>query len=225
MNNQPFSYPEQNPGVNWHSIYCYLTRKVTKWVSTAKVATWLAQREDIVADIVQETIIRALRRIEEGNSGDKTPVRCVESMCIRIAHNCFIDMIRHDQHLLPIIDDAGWTARKTPFIGARQEEDAASVAAENVFVASLFELIAAEVINFPRKLRTALFIDLACRMSFKGEPTALQVAFLRAGVVLHEYRRQIPYDPVSRSRHASLVSLAYKRIRELESVRTYIASQ
>lgn len=225
MNNQPSSYPEQNPGVNWHSIYCKLTRKVTKWVSTAKVATWLTQREDIVADIVQETMIRALRRIEEGNSGERTPVRCAESMCNRIAHNCFIDMIRHDQHLLPLIDVAIGPSRKNLFIGVGQEEDTASVAEDNVFTASLFEVIVAEVINFPPKLRTALFIDLASRMSFKGKPTELQQAFLQAGIALHEYRCLVPSDPVARSRHAALVSLAYKRIRELATVQAYIASQ
>jgi len=219
------SHPEQNPGINWHCIYCRLVRTVKTWVHSAKVATWQTQREDIVADIVQEAIVRSLRRIERGNSGERPPVRCVESMCMRIAHNCFIDMIRRDQRLLPIIDDVAESFQKNLFIAAGQEENFANVAEENVFTASLFEMIVAEAIKFPPKLRTALFIDLACRMSFKGEPTPLQQAFLRAGIALNEYKQQAPRDPVERSRHASLTSLAYKRLRESESVQDYIASR
>lgn len=219
--NSSSSYPEQNPGINWHNTSCLVNRLVTKWVYSAKIATWLSQRDDIVADIVQDAMVRSLWRIQRGMTGELPPVRSVQSLCIRIAHNCFIDKIRSDRRLLPILANEPEQGQNR----AVEEENLSEVAAENVFTASLFEVIVAEVINFPRKLRTALFIDLASRMSFKGEPTALQLAFIQAGVALHEYRRQVPSDPVARSRHAALVSLAYKRIRELESVRAYIASQ
>lgn len=219
--NQPSSYPEQNPGVNWHNTSCLVNCLVTKWVYSAKIATWLSQRDDIVADIAQEAMVRSLWRIQRGITGELPPVRSVQSLCIRIAHNCFIDKIRSDQRLLPILANEPEQGQHR----AGEEENLSEVAAENVFTASLFEVIVAEVINFPPKLRTALFIDLASRMSFKGEPTALQLTFLRAGVALHEYRIQIPSDPVARSRHAALVSLAYKRIRELATVQAYIASQ
>jgi len=213
------SHPEQNPAINWQYMYCYLPRLVTKWVYSAKVATWPNQKDDIVAEIVQESIVRSLLRIERGNSGELPPVHSIQPICITIAHNCFIDMIRHDQRLRPIGDEA------TEHCAAGEGESFADIAAENVFTAALFEVIVAEAIKFPPKLRTALFIDLAGRMSFKGEPTPLQQAFLRAGVALNEYKRQAPSDPVERSRHASLTSLAYKRLRESERVQDYIASR
>jgi len=222
-NQQISSNDEKNSVINWHSNYCLLICLVTKWVYSANVATWLTQREDIIAEIVQEAIVRSLWRIHRGNMGELPPVRSVQRICIRIAHNCFIDLIRRDQRLLPITGDAPEHSQR--FIAAGDEEDFPEVAAENVFTASLFEVIVAEVVNFPPKLRTALFIDLACRMSFKGEPTPLQQAFLRAGVALEVYSHQVPRDPGERSRHAALVSLAYKRIRELARVQEYIASR
>ena len=63
-------------------------------------------------------------------------------------------------------------------------------------------------------MRTALLIDLANRMAFDAQPTALQKAFLEVGIRLQDYQQPPPKDTVGRSRHASNVSLAYKRTRE-----------
>ena len=72
------------------------------------------------------------------------------------------------------------------------------------------------IAQFPPKLRRAVLIDLALRIDKHGDfdchPTALRQAFIEVGIYLEDYLPLIPDTPVLRSRHASLVNLAYKRI-------------
>lgn len=79
----------------------------------------------------------------------------------------------------------------------------------------VLEWIAHEIVHFPLKQRQAILIDLANRMHFGAEPTPLQTAFLQVGIDLQEYRLSLPTDPIERSRHASLLSYAYKRLGQL----------
>ena len=175
--------------VNWHAIYCLLSSCVTKWVRSAKVQSWQGQRDDIIAEIMQEAIMRTLRRIHRGNCGELPPVYSIEGLCVKIAHNCFIDLIRRDQRLFLIGSHTPY--QSDSFALAHEAEDFSDTATENVYTATLFRLIVSEIVKFPPKLRTALFIDLACRMSFKGEPTMLQQAFREAGIDLEPYRYQL----------------------------------
>jgi len=220
--NQVSSYSEQSSDINWHHIYILLFLIVKGWVYSANVPSWLAQSDDVVADIVQETIVRTLKRIHRGNCGELPPVRTIESLCVKIARNCFIDMVRHDQRLLPIAYEFSDCPQYVLHI--YDTADFTDVATENVYISSLFELVVAEIVNFSPKLRTAILVDLACRMSFKGEPTPLQEAFRQAGIDLEEYSHRVPRDAIMRSRHASLVSLAYKKISAWACMQEYILS-
>jgi DNA-directed RNA polymerase specialized sigma24 family protein len=197
---------------NWHTLYRQLTVIVTRWVRSANLPTWKAQREDIIDEIVQETMMKALKRIRRGESGELSPVYSVEGLCVRVAYNVFIDMVRHDRRLVPLAslswDDASYDVPD-------DAKDYSEVAVDNVYTASLFRQVAVAIQAFPPKLRAALIIDLVSRMSFDGEATPLQQALLSAGVDLEQYRGRRSTDPVARSRQSSLVSLGYKRIATL----------
>ncbi len=210
--------------INWYSIYCLLSAVVTKWVLSARIPLWLPQRNEIIDEIVQETVARTLQRLRRALKGELPPVQSLRFICIRIAHNYFIDLIRHDRRFAYIAYEPSNDCQFRLYVEVKDLIDFSEVATENLHTESLFSLIAAEVVNFPPKLRTALLIDLASRMSFKGEPSALQQAFLQAGIDLEQYAHQAPTDPVARSRQASLASLAYKRISELRCVREYLLS-
>jgi hypothetical protein len=207
---------------NWHSIYCLLFPIVTIWVYSARIPTWFSQRDEIIAEIVQEAVVRTFHRLQRGKQGLLPPVESIKHLSVRIARNYYIDMIRRDSRFL-YIERIG---EEAPAYGMRatiqEAVDFMEVASENAYIASLFSILVAEILNFPPKLRTAILIDLANRMAFKGEPTLLQQAFLLAGIKLEDYCHQVPIDPVLRSRHMSLVSLAYRKIRGLVSVHEYI---
>jgi len=203
---------------NWHTLYRQLTSIVTRWVCSTNLPTWKAQREYIIDDIVQETMMRTLKRIRRGESGELLPVYSVEGLCMRVAYNIFIDMVRHDRRLLPMEsesrDDVSYNV-------SDDGKDYSQVAVENVYTTSLFGQVAEAIQAFPCKLRSALIIDLVSRMSFDGEATPLQQALLSAGVDLEQYRGRSPSDPVARSRQASLASLGYKKIGTLDSIQEY----
>ncbi len=203
---------------NWHTLYRQLTVIVTRWVRSTNLPTWKAQREDIIDEIVQETMMRVLKRIRRGESGELSPVFSVEGLCVRIAYNIFIDMVRHDRRLVPIASES-WD--DVPYDVPDYGEDYSEVAVENVYTASLFRQVAAAIQAFPSKLRAALIIDLVSRMSFNGEATPLQQALLNAGVDLEQYRGRRSSDPVARSRQTSLASLGYKKIGTLACIQEH----
>ena len=90
--------------------------------------------------------------------------------------------------------------------------DPAEIATDKVFQEWLFERLSQEIVNFPKKQRNALLIDLTHRMQFVGQPGLLQRAFLRRGIRLQEFRTAGPKNALERGRHAANLSLAYKRV-------------
>lgn len=206
---------------NWHTLYRQLKVIVTRWVHSANLPTWKAQREDIIDEIVQETMIKVLKRIRRGESGELSPVYSVDGLCVRAAYNIFIDMVRHDRRLVPMAskrwDDA-------PYDVPDEGQDYSEVAVDNVYNANLFGQVALAVQAFPPKLRSALVIDLVSRMSFEGEVTPLQQALHNAGIDLEQYRGQRSSDPVARGRQASLASLGYKKIGTLACIQEHVKS-
>src|SRR5215471_1452491 len=128
--------------VNWHKLYGQLTLMVTRWVRSSNLPTWKAQREDIIEEIVQETMMKALKRIQRGESGELSPVYSVEGLCIRAARNVFIDMVRRDRRLVPFAsvsrDDVSY---EIPDDG----QDYSEVAVDNVYNANLFRQVAVAI--------------------------------------------------------------------------------
>lgn len=204
---------------NWHMLYRLLTVIVTRWVRSANLPIWKAQCEDIIEEIVQETMMRVLKRIRRGESGELSPVYSVEGLCVRVAYHIFIDMVRHDRWLVPMASES---QDDVPYDVPDDGEDYSEVAIENVYIASLFGQVVVAIQAFPPKLRAALIIDLVSRMSFNGEATPLQQALLNAGVDLEQYRGRCSSDPAARSRQASLASLGYKKIGALACIQEHM---
>ena len=194
---------------DWNTLYRQLAIIVTRWVRATNLPTWKAQREDIIDEIVQETMMKVLKRIRRGECGELSPVYSVKGLSVRVAYNVFIDMVRHDRRLVPLAterrDDV---SNNVPNNG----QDYSEVAVDNVYNANLFGQVAVAIQAFPPKLRSALVIDLVSRMSFEGKASALQQALHDAGIDLEQYRSRRSSDPVARNRQASLASLGYKKI-------------
>ena len=201
--------------VNWYTLYRQLTIIVTRWVRATNLPKWKAQREDIIDEIVQETMMKVLKRIRRGECGELSPVYSVKGLSVRVAYNVFIDMVRHDRRFVPLATESrDDVSNDVPDNG----QDYSEVAVDNVYNANLFGQVAVAIQAFPPKLRAALIIDLVSRMSFEGEVSALQQALLSAGVDLEQYRGQRSSDPVVRSRQTSLASLGFKKIGTLACI-------
>jgi hypothetical protein len=48
---------------NWYILYQQLTITVTRWVRSANLPTWKAQSEEIIGEIVQESMNKLLKHI------------------------------------------------------------------------------------------------------------------------------------------------------------------
>jgi DNA-directed RNA polymerase specialized sigma24 family protein len=203
----------------WKQLYCVLRPRVAQWVHSSSLSSWSRQRDEIITDIVQETMMRIVSYARRAERGEVAPIESLEHLGLMVAYNCFCDLWRRDHCLIYIIQQ-DYASQKTAarFPGGDQFE----AVLDRVFEEWLFVRLAREIVNFPEKQRSALLMDLANRMQFGGEPTVLQRAFLELGVDLQDYRRELPADPGERGRHASLLSLAYKRLARIARGQLYV---
>jgi DNA-directed RNA polymerase specialized sigma24 family protein len=197
----------------WINLYSFLRPLVKRLVLSSGISSWRGQEEDIVEDIVQETITRVLKCMRRAERGEGIPIASPLGLSIVIARNYYEDLRRRDRKLVHITThDYSSRAHVVPL--SHLDSDPAELALNNIFLEWLYVKFSLEAVKFSYKQRSALFVDLANRMDFDAQPTALQKAFLEVGIRLQDYQQPLPKDTVGRSRHASNVSLAYKRARE-----------
>ena len=207
--------------LGWSDLYTSLRALARYLVYSFNVSSWQGQEEDLIEDIVQETIRRIIERVLRAECGEASPIHSPKPMMMTIARNYCKDLRRSERKF----------SRRLPqdyspetFGSVDEQAHTLDAVTENVYQELLFMLIAHEIANFPDKQRQALLIDLANRMCFDTGPTPLQKAFLEAGIQLQQYQQPLPVSPQERSRHASLLSYAYKRLTHLLCIKEYISA-
>ena len=195
--------------INWADLYPRLHTLARRLVYKYRIPCWYGQVEDVIDDVTQETARRIIERLQKAAHGEATPIDLPEQMMAAIARNYIIDLVRREHRMIHLpIDELTPTLRHDGAKCMQIEE----VATENVNNAWIFLQLAREISHFPTKQRRAILIDLANRTCFDEQRTPLQAAFLVVGIDLRDYQLQLPEDSVGRTRHTSLMSLAYKRI-------------
>ena len=214
---------EQSYDTMWVTLYLLLLPLAKRWVYAAHIYSWAGQENDVAWDIVLVTIQRTYEYKLKAQR-ENIPIASLQRLSITIAKNYFQDLRRKDSRLQPFNRDGYSQVENT----IHEEINIAEVVLDKVYEEWLFQEIAKEIANYPPKLRLAMLIDIAMRMDFDTQPTPLQAAFLNVGIQLQDYARLLPKDPIMRSRHASLVSLGYKKLemsfRTRESTREIVAS-
>jgi hypothetical protein len=197
---------------SWSTLYPVLFLLAKSWVYAAHIFSWYGQENEIAWDIVLVSIQRTYEyhlKAESENS-------CIESFqrfSITTARNYFHDLRRKDSRILPLNREGCSQVE----YAIHDEIDDSEVTLNKVYEEWLFQEIAKKVVNFSPKLRRAMLIEISRHMDFDTEPTPLQTAFLKVGIQLEEYAGLFPQEPILRSRHSSLVSLGYRRLRTLFS--------
>src|SRR5215471_5937734 len=82
------------------SLYQLIRPLAKMWVYSAHLSSWRGQEEEIIDDIVQESITRVYVRLQKAERGEADEVKSIEALSRRIARNYFIDLVRKDQRLL-----------------------------------------------------------------------------------------------------------------------------
>jgi DNA-directed RNA polymerase specialized sigma24 family protein len=204
----------------WNALGLQLLPLALSWVYRAGVASWRGQESDIAGDVVQEALRKtfqyALNAQQHGIA-----ITSLERLCMVIAKNQLRDQRRKDSRLLHIERDADSPEAENAIF--YEEEDPAEQILEGLYDEWVFREVAKVVVLFPEKMRLAVLLDIARRMQaqgeFGGEPSPLRQAFLNEGVRLEEYVDLLPADPDARARQSSLVSLGFKRIAKLVSMK------
>lgn len=196
----------------WRERYASLRAQARYLVYASNVSVWRGQEDDVSEDLVQETVIRSWERSLRVERGEMPPAESPERMISVVQRNHCIDLKRRERRLVRLVQN-DYSSEEGSV--AYEQLDPSEIASDNVENELLFVRLAFIIVKFPDKQRTALLIDLANRMYFETQPTPLQAAFLAAGIRLQDYQRPLSDDPVERSRHASLVSVAYKGLAKL----------
>ncbi len=213
----PGKQPEESA---WQQLYPSLYAQARRLAYTLSVPGWRGQEEDVAWDIVQETLRRVLEYAHKAEQNEVVPIQALERLVTVVAQNYSRDLRRREWRLMRHSTDTGGIDTED-FVDVRASF--MELATENVYRGQLFQLVAREVARFPAKQRQALLTDLANRMVFESQPTALQAAFLAEGIRLEEYRHPLPQNARERGQYASLLAHAYKRLAASEQVRAYVA--
>ena len=212
--------PDIRDEKTWKELYSCLRPGVQKLVRSNPLASWYGQEDDLVEDVIQETMHRLLKRVIRAEQQEMVPVNSLKHMMFTIANNYCKDLRRRDYRLLPF---------ENVFYSFRTQLDwavnPAEMATEEAYCSALFELVAREVVAFPPKQREALLRDIAERMVFEQQATSLEKAFLRVGIKIRSYQKFTPEDVQEKNRHYALVSFAYKRLFRAPAIRQYIQQQ
>jgi len=195
--------------VEWIASYHKILSVARHFVYRYRIPCWYGQEEDLAEDVAQEAVRRMIERIQKAVRGEAVPIHSVEHMLVMIARNYILDLRRREYRVTRLSSHCATHAME---IRASDGESMTETATEHVYHEWLFLQLAREIARLPCKQRRAILIDLANRMSFNMEPTPLQAAFLSLEIDLRDYQQLLPENSVERARHASLVSLAYKRI-------------
>lgn len=192
----------------WDHLYQALKTTVKYWVSTHKPPSWVGQEDDVVEDIIQETILRAWNYQRKVEHGQVPPVKSLLRYCKTIALNYSKDLWRRDCRLVPSRDTYH-------VLIITMTEDPQEIAVERAWLQEVFLYVAHAIRKFPAKQQKALLTDLASRMDFCESSTPLQRAFLQVGIQLEDYQRPPSRDAGERNRYFSCLSTAYKKLKEV----------
>jgi DNA-directed RNA polymerase specialized sigma24 family protein len=172
------------------------------------VAVWLGQEQEIAEDIVQNSLEKIVRYVQQTQARG-VPICSFEHLGLVITRHCFFDMRRRDLRLRHFSPDGEGGSEQ---LALDHLVDPSQEAEEKMYEEWLLAASAQTIAAFSLKLRLAILADLANRSYFDAEPSVLQQAFLAADIHLQDYQRAPSSDPAERGRQSALRSLAYKRI-------------
>jgi DNA-directed RNA polymerase specialized sigma24 family protein len=202
----------------WIPLYKRLQTLTSYWVYNAHVNAWYGQEDDVACDIVLFAVERTYEYSLKAER-DGIAILSLEKLSVKIARNYFLDLLRKERRIVHFDQEDSLPGNR---VCLSVLVDPSEIAFDMLYMEWFFTQIANAVVTFPDGTRTALLIDLASRMHFDdAEPTPLQLAFLEVGIRLQDYQHLLPKDAGAKSRHASLVSIAYKRLRKVICLMQY----
>lgn len=199
------SQPRDNDQL-WSLLYTTLRPTISSWVYSSRVSSWRGQEIDLIEDILQETIYRTFVSLDSGAA-----IHNVTGFGSTVAYRLFVDLRRRD---LRLTRPSEYVNPEIVFAAADEQVDPGEIAIERLSRISLLETVLSFIQDFPKKQREALFVDMAKRSNLLDEDSPLQVALAQMHVKLQDYLLLLPRSRKEATKMASLLSIAYKRLRQ-----------
>ena len=195
----------------WDELKSWLKPHILAWLYQYHLPLWFGQEQDIANDVLQETFIRILKYTNRSVLTGSRAIEALESFGMTVARNYIRDMWRKEYRLIPFTTLSASSENNIPGLSLT---DPSELALFNIMSRETLVSLACLIKNFPPGQRRALLIDLAQRSDFDEESGPLHVIFLELGINLYEYKLVCPLNAGERARHAALLSVAYKRLRQ-----------
>lgn len=190
-------------------LYSNLPSFVKRRVRDAGVQSWTGQEYDLTQDMVQETVIRTYLQMCKAECGVVSPLISPQYFGKRVARNHIIDVARKESRLVrPSIDIA-----LQEKMMVENWIDSCEDVLDDMEITSFFLLVAQVIAEFPDGQRKVLLMDLADRTPVDEPFRPLQQALKTVNINLDLYRNLVPTGVVEKQRYASLLTVAYKRVR------------
>jgi DNA-directed RNA polymerase specialized sigma24 family protein len=191
----------------WKDLYDKLHKPVATFVRRYKIPSWIGQEDDIINDIIQETVVRLYKRFLV-SPDEILSIQNIEAFSYTVAQRYCLDLRRKEKRLTHL-PQAGNEIEMYAF----NIDDELTKMLEAISIQAILTDAARIIMAIPNKQRRALLTDLARYNDFTETPTGIEQAFAKAGIRLEEYRHLLPHSQPERSRHNALVSLGYRRLR------------
>lgn len=191
-------------------LYSLLRPRVKKWIYDYELPSWRGQEDDVIEDVLQDMFVKLIKQERKIEQGQAESLTSIEALSYVIARNCCRDRWRKDRKLTRFPEDE---YKLEEMFSRSNWIDPAEVALDNVYSEWLFLKVSYNIAKFSSKKRKALLIDLAGLMYFDDQLTSLQKALWQQGIQMRDYQGKKPVTPHEKSRHSSLLSLAYKQLK------------
>jgi DNA-directed RNA polymerase specialized sigma24 family protein len=191
----------------WKALYDKLRKPVATFVRRYKIPPWTGQEDDMVDDIIQETVMRLYKKFL-ASPDEVFSIQNMEAFAYTVAQRYCLDLRRKDKRLTRLPQEGNEVEMR-----AFRPDDELTKVLEAMTMHTILTDAARIITNIPTKQRRAILVDLARLNDFTETPTPVEQAFAEAGIQLGEYRHLFPQSQPERSRHNALVSLGYRRLR------------
>lgn len=212
-----FAYDEDS---SWTELRSWLTFQVRGRVYDSRIPDWQGQEDEIIDDIVSESIRHLIERLEKANAGNADPIDTLYPFARKVAYNCFIDLVRKDGRKVRFSQiTADYEETAIGLILADMEETTMNA----IYYEQFFKLVAQEIVTFPKKQKEAMLRDHARRVIYMIDPKTLLRAYQNVGIQLMDYCNYTPANDVERRRQSSILHCAYRRLSLCPFVQQYIS--
>lgn len=193
----------------WERLRQKLCRQILPLISSYNVLCWAKQQQELLNDMTQQTFLNALIYAGRAERGEVPAIQSFEALCMVTARHCLIDRARKDKRLA-LSDDV---SRLHEELGM----PVADIAVEHLALLGRIELVVDILMHrIAKKQRVAFLTEVANNANLDAQdPDPWQIALLKYGVHLEEYRHELPTDPVLLSRHRADLCQARKNLLHL----------